>query len=62
MWAEDGVLPGAPKRSFVKMLSSPLQCHEVFGFGDQSPVCRLRRGRLGLDFGGERLADATARV
>jgi hypothetical protein len=60
----DRVLPGAPKGSFVTLLSPP-QCHADFdtmphtlASVDQSHVCRPRtlplprRGRLGLDFGG----------
>jgi hypothetical protein len=60
----DRVLPGAPKGSFVTLLSPP-QCHADFdtmpytlASVDHSPVCRPsnlplpRRGRLGLDFGG----------
>jgi hypothetical protein len=63
--AYNGVLLVAPKESFATLLSPP-QCHAAFGTlphtlasVDQSPVCRLmtlahpRRGRLGLDFGGE---------
>jgi hypothetical protein len=61
----DGVLSGAPKGSFVTLLSLP-QWHAAFGTMphtlasvDQSPVHRHRmltpprRGCLWLDFGGE---------